>query len=256
MVYSNYRSNRLRFRKNSFVRRPMRGRRSGKTKPKNSSRYNKPNKSFIKSPYMSDEVFLKLVYTTNVSVASVAGVPQFYTFAGNSLYDPDITGTGHQPMGFDQWQGFYNKYTVYGSKIRATFCNVDSVAGAPNTENIMVGLVPTPSDVAIASIAAANDIVACAEYPYGKYKAGNIVNAAPQLTLNSYMSSSKIDGIPKAKVAIDDRYTAVVSANPVNMWRWNIGLQATDKSSTCGGRLLVKITYYCRLSARQIPSQS
>lgn len=219
-------------------------------------KYNKPARSIIRSPYMSDEVYVKLIYTTNVSITSTLGSPAFYTFAGNSLFDPDITGVGHQPLGFDQWSTFYNKYTVYGSKIKAAFCNVDGSAGAPATENVMVGLIPTPSDVSIAAIAGAGDIVGIGEFPYGHYKAGNIVNAAPNLTLNGYMSTSKIDGISKSKVSDDDRYTAVVSASPVNMWRWNIGIQATDKTSTTTGRLLVRITYYCRLSARQILTQS
>jgi hypothetical protein len=28
------------------------------------------------------------------------------------LFDPDYSGTGHQPLGFDQWSAFYGSYTV------------------------------------------------------------------------------------------------------------------------------------------------
>jgi hypothetical protein len=35
------------------------------------------------------------------------------------MFDPDITGTGHQPYGFDQYMLQYNHYTVIGAK-----CNV------------------------------------------------------------------------------------------------------------------------------------
>ena len=34
----------------------------------------------------------------------------------NSLFDPDQTGTGHQPYYFDQFAALYNRYTVLGSK--------------------------------------------------------------------------------------------------------------------------------------------
>lgn len=35
----------------------------------------------------------------------------------NSLFDPDLTGVGHQPRGFDQWMTLYQKYAVLSSTI-------------------------------------------------------------------------------------------------------------------------------------------
>lgn len=40
-----------------------------------------------------------------------------YLYSCNGMYDPNITGTGHQPMYFDQLTALYNHYTVIGSKI-------------------------------------------------------------------------------------------------------------------------------------------
>lgn len=40
-----------------------------------------------------------------------------YFFRANSIYDPDLTGTGHQPLPHDLWQSLYNHYQVLGSKI-------------------------------------------------------------------------------------------------------------------------------------------
>jgi len=39
-------------------------------------------------------------------------------FRANSLYDPNYTGGGHQPNGFDQLIAAYNHFTVISSKIR------------------------------------------------------------------------------------------------------------------------------------------
>lgn len=41
-----------------------------------------------------------------------------YQFAANGMFDPDITGTGHQPMYFDQLCALYDHYCVIGSKIQ------------------------------------------------------------------------------------------------------------------------------------------
>lgn len=41
-------------------------------------------------------------------------------FRLNSLYDPDYTGTGHQPLGFDQWASVYDKYYVRRARIKVT----------------------------------------------------------------------------------------------------------------------------------------
>jgi len=38
-----------------------------------------------------------------------------YFFTCNGMYDPNITGTGHQPLYFDQMSAIYNHYTVFKS---------------------------------------------------------------------------------------------------------------------------------------------
>lgn len=41
-----------------------------------------------------------------------------YRFIANGLYDPNQSGTGHQPLYFDQLAAIYNHYCVIGSKIK------------------------------------------------------------------------------------------------------------------------------------------
>lgn len=75
----------------------------------------------------------------------LAGVPDFHNFSANGLYDPDISGVGHQPMGFDQMIALFNHYTVTMSKIRVTFVNED--ANYPQIVGVRIAAsTSTPSD--------------------------------------------------------------------------------------------------------------
>lgn len=49
-----------------------------------------------------------------------------YVFSANGLYDPNITGVGHQPSGFDQLMLMYDHYTVIGARMTCTFVNTDT----------------------------------------------------------------------------------------------------------------------------------
>jgi len=72
-------------------------------------------------------------YTDKISISSGVGSAGAYVFSANGCFDPDITGTGGQPMGFDQMMLFYNHYTVIKSRIKVVFNNT-------STADAMVGL--------------------------------------------------------------------------------------------------------------------
>lgn len=63
---------------------------------------------------------VRLKYVEMVPLNAGAGTPATYVFSANGMYDPNITGTGHQPKGFDQWLSLYRHYTVLSSKIKVT----------------------------------------------------------------------------------------------------------------------------------------
>lgn len=71
---------------------------------------------------------------------AVGGLAASYTYSCNGLYDPNISGGGHQPMGFDQLVGtMYDHYTVIGAKISVRFFSA-GVAVAANTAIVGIAL--------------------------------------------------------------------------------------------------------------------
>lgn len=66
---------------------------------------------------------------------SLTGTMSTFQFTCNGMYDPDITGVGHQPVYFDQIGAIYDHYTVFRSRIKITFTPV-----ATYTNDLLINL--------------------------------------------------------------------------------------------------------------------
>lgn len=62
-------------------------------------------------------------YSTGIVISGSTGAANAQVFSANGMFDPDITGTGGQPMSFDQAMTFFNHYTVHSALIRVTFAS-------------------------------------------------------------------------------------------------------------------------------------
>lgn len=87
------------------------------------------------TPLYASSARRKLRYSTNISLTATSGIPSGYLFAVNGLFDPDVTGVGHQPMGFDQIMLSYNHYCVFNTRIIVTFKNTTA-----NTSTVAIRL--------------------------------------------------------------------------------------------------------------------
>ena len=68
-----------------------------------------------------DTLQTTLRYQETLSLSSSSGALFGYVYNLNGLYDPNHTGTGHQPLYFDQLMTIYNHYIVIGAKITVKF---------------------------------------------------------------------------------------------------------------------------------------
>lgn len=104
-------------------------------KPKTSTRkrrrtYLRAKRRYARRPRVQSRILsiiperrmVSLPYVETVTIDPPAGLtPQGYKFVCNGVFDPNNTGAGHQPMGFDQLTPLYNNFVVVGATIRATF---------------------------------------------------------------------------------------------------------------------------------------
>jgi len=85
-----------------------------------------------------------MYYESGFTQTGTAGAVTQYVFSANGIYDPNITSTGHQPMGFDTMMLYYEQYTVVRSSISLRFAGngiqpaVVSVCLAPDTTTLVL----------------------------------------------------------------------------------------------------------------------
>lgn len=74
-----------------------------------------------------NRMIVKMRYADQNTIDATSSTASTYTYSLNGLFDPDVTLTGHQPMGFDQFSALYQQYKVIGAKVTVEAC------GAPTT---------------------------------------------------------------------------------------------------------------------------
>lgn len=190
--------------------------------------------SIIPSTYST-----KLRYVNTTTINSTLGAIGINQYRGNSLFDPDFSGTGNQPMGFDQLSAFYNKYRVLGCLAELQWTSSDTTQ-----MDDMVLLATNES-----TITGGSDNGQRGEYPYAKRKIGSSLQSGKQ-SLSMYLSTAQITGASKQKVRTDDAYSATTIANPLNPWFWTVSYQSFNRASSQTIYYTIKLTYYCSFFER------
>lgn len=126
-----------------FPKKTMPGRYAKKTKksrraPRRYRRRSRKLLSFTKAP-IPNRFATKLRYVSDQNLSinpGIGGTAGVHVVSANGLYDPDITATGHQPRGFDQFMVMYDHYVVIGAKITCAFSRQNGQAN----EDSMIGI--------------------------------------------------------------------------------------------------------------------
>lgn len=136
-----------------------------------------------------------------------------YQFRCNGMYDPNYSGAGHQPFGFDQMCTFYKKYTVIGSKI-----TVKAVLPSGGTVDAFVALAydsDYTSDYSTDSDTFKRHFIESKNGPWGV-----ITQSDEKLTLSSNWSLKKMKKIhdPVGKI----EYYGTQAADPTDADYWTV----------------------------------
>jgi len=176
---------------------------------------------------------VKLVYADGVRLNS--GVTDFaaHVFRGNSIFDPDFTGVGHQPLGHDQWAALYKKYRVNAVKFEVWY--------ASNTDAIINSMFMCPSNSS--TVINWDQML---ESPYCQTGMTTGRTGTGPGYLRFYVTSGQMKG--DMKTIYDKDMEAEFGTNPAVAWF--LHMQATSPGQTAVDvRTNVRITYYTTLFA-------
>jgi len=174
----------------------------------------------------------KLLYSDSRVISPVAAASTAYVYSANGLYDPDITGAGHQPMSFDQLIGMYEHYTVTSGKITVDFVN--ETAGESGF--VGIGLFPDSTVETIPSKLLENGML---RYSY-LAKASGDSKSHCQLTIP--FDIARINGRP-GNIVGDDLYRGDSASNPTEQTYLHIFAYNISTTSVMNVRLNVVIEW-------------
>jgi hypothetical protein len=175
----------------------------------------------------------KLKYTSyiNLSGTVAAGVN---VYSANGLYDPDVSGSGHQPRGFDQLIPLYDHYVVTSSAIHIELISSNS-NGVPGVGGVNLINVSTPQ----------TDYIDYAEQARSEF--GLLPNVVTYGCVQEpHRRSMKFSA--KDFMGIPDPLTATklqgsISANPADGAFFHVWSQAYDGSTAYSSLALITIEY-------------
>lgn len=174
---------------------------------------------------------MKMKYVTVLSVDST--IFSSYTFRANSIADPDVTGAGSRPMGYDQMAALYGRYLVGASKVSIR-CTSDF------GDNSFVAILPDLDATGPSNWQSFTE-QAFVRQRMLSVQNGNIAH------LSNFMSTKKLFG-----TSIQDRnFSSNFPSGPTILWYWHVSTRPFDLGEDCRIDMEITLTYYVKMYERK-----
>lgn len=171
------------------------------------------------------------------SMDTIGPVAVLQKFRANSVFDPDFTGLGHQPMNRDLYASLYDHYIVLSAKITVKAYSAESLSNSPTL--MYIELLDT-------NTSAATNYIEAMEGRQTKWRILNTRESTP--TLSHTFSTKRFFGVTD----VDDntkRLGASKGDNPSEDAIFNIGVIPMDGANNADPvHILTTIEYIVKWS--------
>jgi hypothetical protein len=176
---------------------------------------------------MPDSFVATLEYSDVVKFTSTSSPYAGYVFRGNSMYDPDFSSTGHQPLYFDQFMQTYSHYLVKSVTITLQFIGLSSFCYVVPTSDPLSFGPNTPT---------------FSEYPRSRVTAVGNAAIMPSRPVTAFFSTQAVLGLSPQQLT-DRDYAGTATTNPSSIWYINLAAVSSDLSTNASMSAVVKISY-------------
>ena len=188
------------------------------------------------------QLFAKHIYSDSVLLALNVGgsCSGPHVFRLNSLFDPDFTGTGHQPQGYDNMALQYNRYIVYGVSIKIEF-PINDLASASGMSGLYY--INSGNDGYSLASKRVSDVI---ENNMG---GAAILNTGYRSTVFDlgYRTIGAIQGQSNEEIMSGANFASVPGANPATVPTLQVGIGSIDQSCVANSFMCqVTIVYHTR----------
>lgn len=232
-----------------YPRRTRRSTRPTSYRRRYSKRFNRYRKKYpMYAGPTSQTKFARLKYADAIVTDLTSITPiGYFNIRANGIYDPNYSGVGHQPLGHDQWQAFYNHYCVLASYIRVRW-----VPHATEAQSQAISFV-------------------CGIYVDDDFSApANYLNLLEQGRSYSKVTNDTADYATTVKAKFnlrkffhcraplsDDRFVTAFGSSPAEQAGFTCWIAATDSASDVHPiHAVVEVIYYCAFLEPRTLNQS
>lgn len=187
--------------------------------------------------YGGRAAYATMTFSQTLSLSEgTAGQGMSYAFNLNSAFDPNLTGVGNQPVGYDQMSALYRKCLVMGATVQWDVGNTTTAVP------ITCGLWISPDTVS-PNVEAWPSMPGCS---------AKVIGGTNSLSIGSFyrrVNFPKEYGITMRKLLDEDDYSHGTSSNPVQrliLYVWIRGWSSAGTIATASS--MIRITMRCKFT--------
>jgi len=162
-----------------------------------------------------------VTYCESINMSTgTGGQSNYYVLSANGLFDPNISGTGHQPYGFDQWMTMYDHYTVLNCWIEVTAKPVGTTGDELANGSIVVNVRPDAGATPTTYNPAQVQEVADGATGFGSWY--QFARAKNSVSIGKFLSQKPLQ---------EDANAGTLTANPTEQVYWHVTLGQFNKTT-------------------------
>lgn len=208
-------------------------------------------RSFKPSSTVCQHRYVEELSLSSENVTGLTGAE--YAFRLASLFDPNFTGVGHQPRGFDQMAAFYTEYVVYKVDVQV---RIMSQTSGVNIAGNFVAISVRPFNNNSYSLGPARRYGELLEQPTNTIITMERDDICQNKTWDATFWIADIEGIPRGQIYQDTSYKAPYTANPTKTPYLSLAVGSTNELSGGNVKMAVSFVFHTLWSSPILVGQS